>query len=398
MSPRDVGAARPPAVGLDGAMTSKNPASTVCEAGESHHPLEMFEYFRRFRPSMGRDVLYTFLFNCFLGFAFWVGAVVFGPGGRNLDTFVWNLIVANAIGYTIHGLFVGATALGIDARVRAAGSFATAAYYTLVSSAGVFIGFSIVALFLQEGTFIKWFSNPRWLAVMAFSGLVVSVILSVIFFWRARHAGAQAALERERSRSERIEREAALANLRALQAQIEPHFLFNTLANVSSLVDPDPAKAKRMLESFNRFLRASLAGTRTESTTLGAEAELIGAYLDVLQVRMGSRLRYAVDIPSELRGFELPPMLLQPIVENSIRHGLEPRIDGGEVALRARRADSSVMIDIADTGVGFAAVTRGGVGLTNLRDRLRLLYGERASLDIRENAPNGAIVTVKLPA
>ena len=220
----------------------------------------------------------------------------------------------------------------------------------------------------------------------------------VIFFWRARHAGAEAALERERSRSERVEREAALANLRALQAQIEPHFLFNTLANVSSLVDPDPAKAKRMLESFNRFLRASLAGTRTESTTLGAEADLIAAYLDVLQVRMGTRLRYAVEIPPELQGFALPPMLLQPVVENSIRHGLEPKIEGGEVVVRARRDGTQAVVDIADTGVGFAAVTRGGVGLTNLRDRLRALYGERASLSVGENAGGGAVVTLRLPA
>jgi len=380
-------------------MTMKTMPAEQCETVEGSHPLEIFAFFRRFKRSRPRDLLYTFIWNCFLGFAFWVGAVVFGgPGGRNLDTLLWNLIIANSIGYTIHGLFVIGTALKIDTRARAAGFFPAAVYYTLVSSAGVFIGFSIVAAFLQEGTFIKWFSNPRWLAVMAFSGLVVSVIRSVIFFWRERNARAEAELGRERLRLERVQREAVLANLRALQAQIEPHFLFNTLANVASLVDPDPAKAKRMLESFNRFLRSSLAGTRTESTTLGAEAELMRAYLDVLQVRMGARLRYAVDVPADLGGFELPPMLLQPIVENSIQHGLEPRIEGGEVAVRARREGSSVVIDITDTGVGFAAVTRGGVGLTNLRDRLKLLYGERASLGVRENAPHGAIVTVSLPA
>jgi LytS/YehU family sensor histidine kinase len=124
---------------------------------------------------------------------------------------------------------------------------------------------------------------------------------------------------------------------------------------------------------------------------------LIAAYLDVLQVRMGARLRYAIDIPPDLHGFELPPMLLQPIVENSIRHGLEPKIEGGAVVFRVRREGANVVIDISDTGAGFAAVTRGGVGLTNLRDRLRLLYGERASLNVTENAPQGAVVTVKLP-
>ncbi|HEX7605493.1 MAG TPA: histidine kinase, partial [Usitatibacter sp.] len=216
--------------------------------------------------------------------------------------------------------------------------------------------------------------------------------------WRERHARAEADLERERLRGERIEREAALANLRALQAQIEPHFLFNTLANVTSLIDPDPAKARRMLESFIRFLRSSLGATRAESTTLADEGELMAAYLDVLQIRMGQRLRYEIDIPPELHAFQLPPMLLQPVVENAIRHGLEPKMDGGVVKVRARREDGAVVIEISDSGAGFAATTRGGVGLTNLRDRLRLLYGERASLAIGESDGGGARVTMSLPA
>jgi sensor histidine kinase YesM len=219
-----------------------------------------------------------------------------------------------------------------------------------------------------------------------------------VFFARERQARMEAELERERLRAERVEREAALANLRALQAQIEPHFLFNTLANVTSLVDPDPAKAKAMLESFIQFLRASLAATRMESTTLGAEAELVAAYLHVLKVRMGERLRYVIDIPDDLRAAPIAPMLLQPVVENSIRHGLELKVEGGEVAFRARREAGTVVIEISDTGVGFASTTRGGVGLTNLRARLKLLYGERASLAISDNALAGAMVMIRIPA
>jgi sensor histidine kinase YesM len=197
---------------------------------------------------------------------------------------------------------------------------------------------------------------------------------------------------------ERAEREATLANLRALQAQIEPHFLFNTLANVTSLVDSDPAAARRMLESFNRFLRASLAATRTESTTLGADAELIAAYLEVLQVRMGKRLEWRIDVPPDLADYALPPMLLQPVVENAIRHGLEPKVEGGEVVMRARREAGRVRIEVADTGMGFAPTTRGGLGLSNLRDRLRVLYGGSAELSIAENRPAGTLVTIALPA
>ena len=197
----------------------------------------------------------------------------------------------------------------------------------------------------------------------------------------------------------RVEREAVVANLRALQAQIEPHFLFNTLANVTTLVDRDPAQAKHMLEAFIRFLRASLATTREESATLGAEAELIASYLAVLKVRMGARLSYAVDIPPDLAAYRLAPMLLQPIVENAIRHGLEPKVEGGEVRVSARRENGAVEIDIADTGVGFGATTRSdGIGLSNLRARLQGLYGSRASVAITDNAPAGTRVSVRLPA
>jgi len=153
-----------------------------------------------------------------------------------------------------------------------------------------------------------------------------------------------------------------------------------------------------MLDSFIRFLRASLAATRMESTTLGAEAQLIGAYLDVLQVRMGPRLRYSIDVPDDLVAVQIAPMLLQPVVENAIRHGLEPKVEGGDLAFTARRDGGDVTIEIRDTGAGFASTTRGGVGLTNLRDRLRGLYGERASLDIGENARGGATVTIRIPS
>jgi sensor histidine kinase YesM len=259
------------------------------------------------------------------------------------------------------------------------------------------VGFSIVAL-SSDPRALEWILTPRWLAMMGLSSMVISTVLAIVFFSTVRRATAEAELARERERIERAEREATLANLRALQAQIEPHFLFNTLANVTSLVDSDPAAAKRMLESFNRFLRASLAATRTESTTLGADAALIGAYLEVLQVRMGRRLEWRVDVPAELAGYALPPMLLQPVVENAIVHGLEPKVAGGSVSLSARREGDSVRIEVRDTGMGFAPTTRGGVGLANLRDRLRMLYGDRASLAIGENLPEGTTVTIALPA
>ncbi len=385
-------------------MTPEAPTSRLAACKDDargirdYHPLEGIPFFRRFAPTVMRNVLYTFIWNCGLGFIFWLIAIMLNPGSLNLEYFLWNMIVANAIGYMIHGLFEAGRALGIDRMANEAGGVAIALYYMVVSTAGVLLGFGLVAAIADEAMFFNWLKSPRAGGIMAFSSIVISILLSVIFFWRERHARAETELQRERVRVERVERDAVLANLRALQAQIEPHFLFNTLANVVSLVDPDPAKAKRMLESFIRFLRASLAATRSESTTLVEEAELIAAYLEVLQIRMGTRLRYAVDVPPDLHSFAIAPMLLQPVIENSIRHGLEPKIEGGEVAFRARREGGEVLIEISDTGVGFAPVTRGGVGLTNLRERLRALYGERASLSVAEMGGTGALVTLRLPA
>jgi sensor histidine kinase YesM len=244
-------------------------------------------------------------------------------------------------------------------------------------------------LILRSTSEATLFSDPGWIVSVAATSMVISFMLAIFFSWRERAARAQTQAAHERARVERIEREAVVANLRALQAQIEPHFLFNTLANVTTLIDRDPAQAKNMLETFIRFLRA----------TLGAEADLIAAYLAVLKVRMGARLSYLVDIPPELAGYRLAPMLLQPIVENAIRHGLEPKVEGGELRVAARRENGAVEIDIIDTGVGFGATTRSeGVGLSNLRARLQGLYGARATVAITDNAPSGTRVSVRLPA
>jgi sensor histidine kinase YesM len=364
---------------------------------DSFHPLEVIPYFRRWPCSPLRDVIYTFIWNCGIGFAFALLGMLFKPAQMTWDILLSYLLAANAIGYTLHAIFIVTASLGIDRWVRARGGVLTALYYTCVSTIAVVTGFTIVALALDPRA-LQWILQPRWLATMGISSAVISTIIAVIFFGRAREARTEAELAREREHTGRIEREATLANLRALQAQIEPHFLFNTLANVESLVDADPAKAKRMLASFNRFLRASLAATRTESTTLGADAELIAAYLDVLQVRMGKRLAYRIDVPPDLTTFALPPMLVQPVMENAIRHGLEPKVEGGEVAFSARREKGGVRLEVSDTGVGFGEATRGGLGLENLRDRLKLLYGGRASLAIADNAPSGTRVSIAIPA
>ncbi|QJR09044.1 hypothetical protein DSM104443_00080 [Usitatibacter rugosus] len=362
------------------------------------HPLEIIPFFRRWPCSWQRDLVYTFIWNCLFGLCFYLLNAVFTGRNPGMPAFVIHMIMSNVIGYMIHLLYSLGQVAGLEAIVRRRGSFAKTVYYATIPIVSVMFGFWVMSFHVNLGIKGGGAWNAGIILSVAFSSLVISLTLSAVFFWRERAAVADAVLAREREKSGRIEREAALANLRALQAQIEPHFLFNTLANVTGLIDPDPAKAKHMLESFIRFLRASLAATRAESTTLGAESELIGAFLDVLTVRMGSRLRYSIDIEPGLAGFTLPPMLLQPVVENAIKHGLEPKVDGGEVVVRARREGEQVAIEVADTGMGFAPTTTGGVGLTNLRDRLKLLYGDRASFEIRENRPVGTLITIRLPS
>lgn len=364
---------------------------------ERFHPLELIPFFRRFPCSRTRNLVYTLIWNSLFGLFFMLVNMAFAarlPNGRQVLLF---FAIANLVGFAIHALYEGGEVLGLTARARRSGYVVKTIYFSGVPILGVIAGLQAAEWLFHIG-FGGWLVTPQWLLSIVATSLVISSVLSTIFYFRAREAKAQAELAGEREATERVQREAIAANLRALQAQIEPHFLFNTLANVSSLVDRDPARAKHMLERFIRFLRASLAATRMERTTLGAERELIAAYLDVLSVRMESRLQYRIDIAPELEAFALAPMLLQPVVENAIRHGLEPKVEGGRLEFVARREGGDVVIEVRDTGVGFGATTQGGVGLTNLRDRLRGLYGERAALAVSENRPCGTIVAVRLPA
>jgi sensor histidine kinase YesM len=364
--------------------------------GRPFHPLEIIPFFRRFPCTPARDFIYTFIWSCGFGIVFFALGVLSDMRNASFEAFEMYVLISNAIGYAIHVLFRIGVRTGVEDAVRRRGFIARVCYFSVIPLVGVFIGFALVTA-LTGVQFGAWLTRPAALASLVVTSLVISTVLSVIFFWRERSAVAEADVARERERRERIERESVAANLRALQAQIEPHFLFNTLANVSSLIDSDRAEAKRMLESFIRFLRSSLAATRAETTTLAAEAQLIAAYLEVIRVRMQARLRYSIDVPQELGEFALPPMLLQPVVENAVRHGLEPKVEGGTVTMVARQDGGFIVIEVADSGVGFAPTTRGGVGLSNLRERMKLLYGDEASLTVTEAAGGGTVVQLRIP-
>jgi signal transduction histidine kinase len=202
-----------------------------------------------------------------------------------------------------------------------------------------------------------------------------------------------------RERLARSESAAVEARLKLLQAQIEPHFLFNTLANLQALIGVDPARAQDMLRHLDGYLRATLATTRNDWDTLAEEFALLQAYLEILAIRMGPRLAYGLDLPQALADATLPPMLLQPLVENAIRHGLEPTVEGGKVRVSARQEGRQLVLVVQDTGQGFGTSPSPGtgVGLAHVRERLAAVYGNAASIETGENEGGGVSVTLRLP-
>ncbi|MCD2516395.1 histidine kinase [Massilia sp. G4R7] len=204
--------------------------------------------------------------------------------------------------------------------------------------------------------------------------------------------------EAARVRQTATEKELTVAKLNLLHAQVEPHFLYNTLASAQVLTRSDPARADEMLGNLIQYLRHSLPRTEDAPSTIGEELERARAYLDILKIRMGPRLQLQVDMPDALRGVLFPTMMLQTLVENAIKHGLEPKPGGGTVWILARQVDSAVAVTVADDGRGFTAEGGGtGVGLRNVRERLRLAYGSAAGFSIVANFPSGVAATITVP-
>lgn len=235
------------------------------------------------------------------------------------------------------------------------------------------------------------------LLAAAVSAILLGGAIAYYFYVRSRIVEDNRRLHEESLNRARNEQHAAESELRLLQAQIEPHFLFNTLSNIHGLIDHNPATAKNMLENLTRYLRASLHRSRDESSTLGQEAALLQAYLAIQAIRMGERLRYVVSIPAELQGIALPPLLIQPLVENAVRHGIEPKLEGGTLTVLARRKEERLLVAVIDTGQGLQAGSSVGVGLKNVRQRMRALYGEEGGFRLKHNAPSGVRVILSLP-
>jgi hypothetical protein len=189
------------------------------------------------------------------------------------------------------------------------------------------------------------------------------------------------------------------ARLKLLETQLEPHMLFNTLANLRALIGVDPQRAQQMLDHMIAYLRATLAASRATTHPLAAEFERLRDYLELMTIRMGPRLGYTLDLPKGLERYKVPTLLLQPLVENSIQHGLEPKVEGGRITVSAHDEAGVLVLRVDDTGVGHAVQpTDGkGFGLTQVRERLATLYGGRASIHF-ESAPGaGARTEIRIP-
>jgi hypothetical protein len=247
--------------------------------------------------------------------------------------------------------------------------------------------------------------RARWgdfLTNLAAFWIVASIIVKATYKGRMQ-AEAQAARATETAEAEALKRQVVEARLAAMQAQVEPHFLFNTLASIDHLIETDAPRASRMQKNLIALLRASMPSMR-ETHAAGArdlkrELAVVRPYLEILKMRMEERLQTSIDVPEGLLSAEFPPMMIQSLVENAIQHGLEPKPEGGSLTLRAQIVHGKLAFSVADTGLGFgrSASPGTGVGLANIRERLALLYGTRAALEVQENPHGGTIVTITVP-
>jgi hypothetical protein len=274
---------------------------------------------------------------------------------------------------------------------------------------------------IRKGIAAMWWGFFDWLAVVSWKALLLISFLGLILGGIIQHpvlalalilasfiikavAGGKRRAERianeatQRAETEQLERTVVEARMEALQAQIEPHFLFNTLASIDQLIQTDPPRASRMQQSLIRYLRSAMPQMREgRRPTLGQQVDLCSAFLEIMAVRMEGRLQWIVSVAEGLKSAVFPSMMLQTLVENAIKHGLEPKPEGGRVEISAEIVDGQLAVHVLDTGIGFMPKAEAGVGLANVRERLKALYNGRAELIISVPPAGGTCATIKVP-
>ena len=259
---------------------------------------------------------------------------------------------------------------------------------------GYLLGTVAADAVLQIDSFGALLAQPqRFLGLLTMS--MAAGALMTYFFLSRRQLAA------EKQRAEVALRQAAESRLKLLETQLEPHMLFNTLANLRILISLDPVRAQTMLDHLIAYLRATLSASRAHKHTLRQEFDRLQDYLELMAVRMGARLQFSLSLPPELATQEVPPLLLQPLVENSIQHGLEPKVEGGSVTVNARREGDNLCLEVIDTGLGLDTSTNiaaaQGFGLSQVRERLSTVYGTTGTINLVAGHAGGTCVTVTFP-
>jgi signal transduction histidine kinase len=340
------------------------------------------------------QILWTAVFSA--GVALFFTLIGFAVSARTLadwtDLGSWtlwygrNLAIALVIGYVIQALFQMLFRLVGRPRIRAMAGWRRSLFFTAVPMAGTAIGWPIgMSLVFGQLRLVADITSGQVISLA-----VIAALISLAFhqYFSLRHKEIRAQMR------------ANEAQIRLLQGQMEPHFLFNTLANVISLIDADAARARHMLEALTDYLRASLAGLRHDDSSLAAELDLARRYLELMRTRMGERLHFEIAADDALRDAVLMPLVLQPLVENAVKHGLEPQVAGGTVRVKAARVKAdgrdALQVCVEDDGAGLAAAARrprrhvaggadgNGIALSNLRERLQARFGHDAQLTLAE--------------
>jgi two-component sensor histidine kinase len=311
------------------------------------------------------------------------------------DMFLDTLVISQCIGFCIHVTFdCFHRFTSYDWRQSLPKWLLTALHFA-IPIGGVFAGYGLAFALKGKNFYSLLVSYPRAGALILLVGLLAAFINYLVMDGQTRSLRSEAEEARSKAEATALQKQASDAELRALQAQIEPHFLFNTLANVQALIDYEPTKARQMLESFIEYLRATLDASRRTQGTLADEVAMLQRYLQLMEVRMGQRLHTVWDIEPDLLSQPLAPLLLQPLVENAIKYGLEPKIEGGTITIRASRSGNRVRVVVQDDGVGLhqpstarkPASNGSGTGLKNVLARLQSTRGESATLVLSQAAP-----------
>ena len=246
-----------------------------------------------------------------------------------------------------------------------------------------------------------WFGQSSWsgkelqqLVSSIFITAVAGLVVTYFFYSKGKRAVLEAKIAEAKAH-------ASESKLKLLQTQIEPHMLFNTLANLRALIPIDPTAAVQMLDRMNDYLRATLSASRATMHPLQTEFDRLRDYLELMAVRMGPRLTFTLVLPPHLAAQAVPTLLLQPLVENSIKHGLEPQVEGGSITVRASEAAGVLTLEVLDTGAGPNSLcidkAGSGFGLAQVRERLAAAYGAGATLSLAANVPRGTVVVITLP-